>query len=608
MRHFSILIAILVIVSISFATSVTQTNWSGGPGYVGPFNSWDAGYFYQSSNIEWMQTPGILQIKRVYDYEHIIAANFYGASSIIAADVNGDGKMDVLGAAAISDNIKWWENMDGTGGIWVQHPVNDNFDSASSVYAADIDNDGDMDVLGAAGLDHDIKWWENATGSGLGWIEHPVDLSFYGANSVYAADVDGDGDLDILGAASNVDMISWWENMDGTGDIWVEHKVDDNFDSASSVYAADIDNDGDMDVLGAAGLANDIKWWENLDGSGTSWTGHVVDQEFDGASSVFAADVDGDGKMDILGAAIYDDMIAWWKNMDGSGTIWYERCLDNNFDGASSVYSVDMDDDGDMDILGTARVANDVAWWENLNGSGTSWTIHEIDQNFEGASSVYTADFNNDGVLDVLGSAFVADYVSWWGGFEATGILESSILNTNAIPLWGSIDWTCSTGPGTSVAFQVRASADCNNMGEWSAVIDSPGSLVGILYNGHQYVQYRAILIAEDNNFTPTLEDITISWNLVGIDEDDPTEYSLLPFSPNPMQKSNVLIGYTVPGEAIVQLSIYDVSGRLVNQIESVDSQGGYYQVVIDELDSGLYFCQMRSGDFTETRQFVVIQ
>ncbi|MCK5064743.1 MAG: T9SS type A sorting domain-containing protein [Candidatus Fermentibacteraceae bacterium] len=58
----------------------------------------------------------------------------------------------------------------------------------------------------------------------------------------------------------------------------------------------------------------------------------------------------------------------------------------------------------------------------------------------------------------------------------------------------------------------------------------------------------------------------------------------------------------------MVHLSIYDVSGRLVNQIESVDSHAGYNQVAIPELDSGLYFCRMTSGDFTETQQFVVIQ
>ena len=57
----------------------------------------------------------------------------------------------------------------------------------------------------------------------------------------------------------------------------VEHIVDSEFDHVTSVYAEDVDGDGDMDVLGAAGSYNDdIKWWENNDGSGTSWTEHTV--------------------------------------------------------------------------------------------------------------------------------------------------------------------------------------------------------------------------------------------------------------------------------------------------------------------------------------------
>ena len=608
MKFYSILIALIVgVVSCSFATSLTQTSWTGGPGYIGPFLNWDSGKFYQSFNISWAHTPGTLSISRVYDYEHVISTSYYGPSSIFAADVNGDGLIDVLGSAAVSNQIFWLENKDITGTIWTPHPIDDNFDSASSVYAADLDNDGDIDVLGASGLDHDITWWENATGSGLGWIEHLVDVSFYGANSVYASDVDGDGDMDILGAAINVDQISWWENLDESGTNWAKHIITSSFDGAHSVCAADVDSDGDMDVIGAARLAHDIYWWENLNGSGTSWEAHPVNTQFAGASSIFAADINGDGDMDILGTAILDDDITWWENLNGSGTDWGKFKIDENYDGASAAYAADMDDDGDMDVLGAASGENDVSWWENLNGSGTSWTRHEIDANFDGASSVFPGDFNSDGIMDVLGSSSLSNYVSWWGGFEATGTLESSVLNTLAIPIWGWIDWTCTNEPGTSVSFQVRASDDHTSMGEWSDEINSPGNLGGILYNGLQYVQYRAILTSGDNSITPTLNDVTISWNLEGIGEGDPAGYSLLPFAPNPMQ-SSVLIGYTVPGESIVHLSIYDVSGRLVNQIESVDSHEGYNQVVIPELDSGLYFCRMTSGDFTETQQFVVIQ
>ncbi len=129
-----------------------------------------------------------------------------------------------------------------------------------------------------------------------------VDNNFERVRLVATADVDGDGDMDIIGAAGTADDIAWWENMDGFGTSWSQHTIDSNFEGAYSVYAADVDGDGDMDILGAGYWADDITWWENLDGAGTSWTEHTINGEFDGARSVYAADVDGDGDIDVLGA------------------------------------------------------------------------------------------------------------------------------------------------------------------------------------------------------------------------------------------------------------------------------------------------------------------
>ena len=105
--------------------------------------------------------------------------------------------------------------------------------------------------------------------SGLAWTEQTITDTFNGAASVYAADVDGDGDLDILGAAFNADDITWWENTTGDGSSWSTHIVTTSFNGAMSVYAADVDGDGDLDVLGAAiGLQTTITWWENTNGDG----------------------------------------------------------------------------------------------------------------------------------------------------------------------------------------------------------------------------------------------------------------------------------------------------------------------------------------------------
>ncbi len=101
---------------------------------------------------------------------------------------------------------------------------------------------------------------------------------------------------------------------DGHGLTWSEHPATTNFDGAESVYAADVDGDGDMDVLGAARLADDIIWWKNSNSIGTSWSAHTVAGNFGGAESVYAADMDADGDMDVLGAAYYDGDLTVWLN------------------------------------------------------------------------------------------------------------------------------------------------------------------------------------------------------------------------------------------------------------------------------------------------------
>ena len=346
--------------------------------------------------------------------EHTVDGAFDGATSVYAADVDGDGDLDLLGAAYDTDTIAWWENTEGDGSAWTEHTVAVGFDGAKSVHAADVDGDGDLDVLGAAHLGGAIAWWENTAGDGSAWTEHTVHVAFDGATSVYAADVDGDGDLDVLGAARDADDIAWWENTAGDGSTWIKQTINGTFDGASSVYAADVDGDGDLDVLGAAYLADDITWWENTAGDGSAWTEQTINGTFDGALSVYAADVDGDGDVDVLGAAYYADDIAWWENTAGNGSAWSEQPVALDFDGAWSVHAADVDGDGDPDVLGAATLGDAITWWENTAGNGSAWSEQTIDGAFDNAKPVYAADVDGDGDLDVLGAATNADAITWW--------------------------------------------------------------------------------------------------------------------------------------------------------------------------------------------------
>ena len=90
------------------------------------------------------------------------------------------------------------------------------------------------------------------------------------------------------------------------------HTITTAASAARFVFAADVDGDGDIDVLSASYDDNKIAWYEN-DGS-EAFTPRTITTAAAGASSVFAADVDGDGDTDVLSASRFDDKIAWYEN------------------------------------------------------------------------------------------------------------------------------------------------------------------------------------------------------------------------------------------------------------------------------------------------------
>lgn len=132
-----------------------------------------------------------------------------------------------------------------------------------------------------------------------------------GAASVYAIDVDGDADIDILSASNLDDKIAWYENNGNQN--FISHTITTSEDGATSVYAIDVDGDTDIDVLSASELDDKIAWYEN-DGN-QNFTAHTITTSADGAVSVYAIDMDGDADMDVLSASLKDDKIAWYENL-----------------------------------------------------------------------------------------------------------------------------------------------------------------------------------------------------------------------------------------------------------------------------------------------------
>ncbi|MCA9435661.1 MAG: VCBS repeat-containing protein [Candidatus Omnitrophica bacterium] len=318
-------------------------------------------------SIAWWENDGTTQVANWT--EHVVDDDYMTAVSVHAADINCDGKMDILGASRGDSKVTWWEN-DGTNNAsnWTEHSTTLVF--PKSVSAADMDSDGDIDILATSDDNNQVLWFENDGADNLSnWTKHTVDSMFMGASSVYAADIDGDGKTDLIGSAFDGDLIAMWRN-DGTNNVgnWTEHTIDASVDGPSSVHAADVDGDSDLDVIASINRDSDVVWWENTRNL-SNWPKHTVDDFFGGTTSVYGSDMDCDGDVDIVAAGGIEDAIHWWEN-DGNliSPTWTEHAVEDSIDNPRSIHVSDMDGDGDMDVLGAASADDDITWWENRGG------------------------------------------------------------------------------------------------------------------------------------------------------------------------------------------------------------------------------------------------
>jgi hypothetical protein len=495
----------------AFAGSAVQTDWSGGDGVEGPVTEWNT-TFASQDQVSWLSIPGQIALSSLpltRSTTHVVVEDYNDASCVWSADLDRDGDLDLISTG--DGEITWWENLLGTGVEWVRHAICVGIEQVYCIRAADIDGDGDDDVFGAAPEGNIVAWWKNLTGQGDQWLQITIDAESAGPFAVSAGDVDQDGDLDLVGTAYWQEaVVVWWENADGGGYVWVRHPFGYDMDSAAGVQAVDFDKDGDVDVLvGSDG--DELAWWENADGCGGTFVRHDIEPIFGDAFSVEAVDVDGDGDNDVMYTGKF--YIAWSENVDAQGTEWENHEIADVFWEGYSVDAADLDGDGDVDVAAVDRGMNYICWCENITGDGLTWNMHIL-ESFYNPMSVYTADLDGDGDLDMAVAVEVGDRVVWYEitVFRPSGELVSSVLDTGVSAAWGPLTWTAGTPEGTSLAVAVRASDDYGQMGEWSDVPTSGTDLTGIIPDGLRYFQYKVSLSSSVADASPILWDITLEW------------------------------------------------------------------------------------------------
>ena len=347
--------------------------------------------------------------------KHIVDNALAGAFGVHGVDLDGDRDLDILGAARDEDWVVWYEN-DGNQNFTKQSVSEEGgFDGPRTVQTADFDNDGDLDVVSAALEGGEVAWWENNGSQSFTKQEISGAGNTPAARSVFPADVDRDGDTDVIVSVRDANEIVWFEN-DGLGEFTRQTVSGTNtFKGAYWVHGVDLDKDKDLDVLGVARDAGEIAWFEN-DGT-QNFTKREISGvgNFEGARAVYPADLDGDGDVDVVGAAGDAGQISWWQN-DGQQSFAKQDITEPGaFEGARSVSAADLDGDGDVDVMGAAREGSEVAWWlNNGNGEFTKQQISNLAGDVDGPYGSDLADVDSDGDLDVLAADQFDNDIVWW--------------------------------------------------------------------------------------------------------------------------------------------------------------------------------------------------
>lgn len=380
-------------------------------------------------NVVWKKNLG----NGIFGTDNIITSNAKGSKDFNFADFDNDGKPDAYSLSTIDSKISWYKNS-GTGTFGTQKVLTYGVNNINSISSGDIDGDGDIDILSTSSWDSKMSWYKNTDGLGK-FSEQQIVINNSTIYPMYARlfDADNDGDNDfVVKYQYEVNYVTYYRislfKNNGFGNFTEQILANDLPKNVLGLAVADIDNDGDFDLIAAYQETALMKFINNGSGNFSSPTSFfTITTKY--PLSLKTLDMDNDGDFDVL-ATYNNKEIEWYENTDGLGNFSTTHVIVAQMHYPTDANNADLDGDGDVDVLFANYFANEAGWFQN-NGNGT-YTKKLVQGTVNHPRSIIAYDIDGDGLKDIVTNTFPQPKLRWYKNL-GSGNFGSAQLITNNI-------------------------------------------------------------------------------------------------------------------------------------------------------------------------------